>query len=70
MNGAVHMTAQIKAESHKRLTDLAKNRSMPLNLLTAAILEWAAGKDVHELIRFGVRLPVYPDELKQSGSES
>lgn len=65
----VKMFAPVSLDKHKRLKAIAQDRGVTLYRLAKEILEWAGDKDVTELIRLGVRLPIYPGEVGLQSTE-
>lgn len=65
----VRIFAPVDRETHRSLTEMANNRRIPLYQLVEAIFVWAGEKDVQSLIRLGVNLPVYANELESSSTE-
>ena len=54
----------IDRETHKRVTAVAQDREISLRELTRQLLIWAGNSSTDELIKAGVRLPMYPDDEK------
>jgi len=61
--GTIHVTTSIPKEVHKQLKEIAKDRNISLEDLIRAMLAWGGGKSVEDLVRYGVRLPVFTDEF-------
>lgn len=59
----VNISTSIDIEKHHSLREMADSRGVFLQTLNAKILEWAGDQDVQDLIRLGVRLPVFADEI-------
>jgi len=61
----IKVFAPVSRDTHRHLKNMAQDRGVTLYRLAAEILKWAGDKDVTDLIRLGVRLPVYPGELER-----
>ena len=51
--------APVNGKTHQSLTAITINRRIPLYQLVEAIFVWAGEKDVQDLVKLGVNLPVY-----------
>lgn len=67
----VKMYAPVDEDTHRKLTELAVDRRIPLYQLLQAIMIWAGDRSAQDLIGLGVNLPVYANELgPQPGKNS
>lgn len=61
--GFVYVNTGITKEAHAGLKRIAADRGLTLQDTTRVILEWAGGEEVEDLIKLGVRLPIYDSDL-------
>ena len=62
MEDTINITTKIKEGKHKKLKELAKDRSLPLHQLVEELLNWGAEQDAISLYKLGVRVPLFPED--------